>query len=116
VSCTPAAANQVRNIVRQQFQQLATSGIQGFNAIWRNPRATPAAVVAALGTDAAAIFQLAGLNIQTVQAAAAIGGVAPPTIPEVPSSYTLTFNSDGSATLTLTPPSSNTSGGSSATP
>ena len=103
------AANQVQAIIRQQFQQLKNSGLQGYNLIWNNPRATPYQVIAALGTNAAAVFQLANLNIETVTAAANLGGVTPPTLPEVPSQYVLTFNSDGSANLVASDPSSSNS-------
>jgi hypothetical protein len=99
---TPAqtAANQVRAIARQQYQQLAMSGLQGYNLIWRNPKATAAEVVAALETDAEPIFGLAVLNIDTLTSAAAIGGIAAPTVPSVPGNVTLTFDSAGNGTVT----------------
>ena len=107
-SINPAqvAANQVLYIIQSQFQQLARSGQQGFNVIWNNPNASPTDIIAALGTSAAAVFQLAGLNIQTVQAAATIGGTTPPSIPSVPAQYVLTFNQDGSATVSMASSSS----------
>jgi hypothetical protein len=95
-----SAANQVRAAARMHFQQLARSGIQSYNAIWKNPKATPQQVIAALGTDAAAIFKLADLNNSTIQSAAKIGGGTPPAIPGVPAGYTVAFKADGSATVT----------------
>ena len=103
-SVTPAqkAASQILSIAMQQFQQLARSGNFGYNLIWNNPNASPMEVLAALGTNAKAVFELANLNIQTIEAAAVIGGVTPPVIPSVPSDYSLIFNADGSVTLTGT--------------
>jgi hypothetical protein len=94
------AADQVRAITKQMYTTLGRGGLQGYNLIWNNPNATPMEVVAALGTDAAAIFQFAVLNINTIQAAATIGGVTATAIPGIPSAYTIAFNQDGSATVT----------------
>jgi hypothetical protein len=102
---TPAqqAANQLRQITKQSFQQLSNAGIQGYNLLWKNNNATPAAIVAALGTDAAGIFALAQLNISTVTTAASIGGAPIPEIPSVPTGVTVTPNADGTVTLTGSP-------------
>jgi len=98
---TPAqqAAQQIRQAAQQSYQQLAQAGQRGWNLLWKNPLAKPADIIAALGTDAKAIFALANLNITTLSAAAGIGGVAAPAIPGVPAGYTVTFNPEGSATL-----------------
>ena len=98
---TPAqlAAQQIIQIAKQQYQQLSRSGLQGYNLIWNNRNADPEDVVAALGTNALAVFQLAQLNMETVVTAAELGGVTPPSIPSVPSNYTINFNEDGSATV-----------------
>jgi hypothetical protein len=108
---TPAqvAANQVRALAQQQFMQLSQSGQRGYNLIWRNQQASPAEVLAALGTDAELVFQLALLNINTINEAATIAGTTPPTIPSVPSKYELSFASDGTAILADTPDSSSSS-------
>jgi hypothetical protein len=99
---TPAqlAAAQLTNIIKQAFFMLGQSGNSGYNLIWKNPKATPQEVIAALGTNALLIFQLANLNIQTVTQAATLAGTTPPVIPSVPDGWTLTPNSDGSMTVT----------------
>jgi hypothetical protein len=96
---TPAqqAANQVIQIAIQQYRSLQQSGLQGFNLIWKNPRATPEEIIGELGTDAETIFGLASLNIGTINTAAVMAGTTPPTMPEIPAHYELHFNSDGSA-------------------
>jgi hypothetical protein len=104
-----AAANQVRAIIRQQFVQLGRSGLTGYSIIWKNPNATPADILAALGPDASTIFALAALNISTIEQAATIAGTTPPSLPEVPPQWVLTFNPDGSATLAPAASSSSSS-------
>ena len=101
---TPAqqAANNLRQIVVQLFGYLGQGGLAGYNLIWNNRNATPQQVIAALGTDAAAVFQFAELNVNTVGSAATIGGVTPPTLPPIPAGWTLAPNEDGS--MTVTPP------------
>jgi hypothetical protein len=94
-----AAASQVRAIIKQQYISLAQSGMRGWQTIWKNPAAKPAEVIAALGTDAEAIFSLAQINIFTLEDAANIGGGIAPALPGVPSEYQLLFAEDGSATL-----------------
>jgi hypothetical protein len=98
---TPAqlAAQQILQIAKMQFQQLSRSGTQGYNLIWNNRSADPEDVIAALGTNAKAVFELAELNIDTINEASEIGGVTAPAIGSVPSEYSLTFNSDGSANV-----------------
>ena len=112
---TPAqrAANEVRRIANLQFQQLGQSGRQGYNLIWQNATTNPLDVLAALGTDAKAVFMLATLNAATLAEAATIGGEQPPTLPTVPDGYSLTINADGSITATYTPPTSSSSSSSS---
>lgn len=102
VTPTPAqiAAGQIRQIARQQFVQLAAAGLRGFKLIWQNPNATPQQVLAELGTDAAAIFALAKLNIETLTAAAQIGGAPSPQMPSVPEGFSTAVNPDGSVKLT----------------
>jgi hypothetical protein len=99
---TPAqvAAQQVQNLSLSGFRNLQQFGQQGFNLIWNNKNATPQEVIAALGTNAAAVFGLATLNNSTIASAATIGGAPAPTMPSIPAGYTVTFNADGSATVT----------------
>jgi hypothetical protein len=103
---TPAqiAARRIRQISKKQYTALGKAGIAGHNLIWNNHNASPQEVLAALGTAAVAAFQLAALNQSTVVSAAAIAGVTPPTIPSVPTGWTVTPNSDG--TVSVTPPAS----------
>jgi hypothetical protein len=109
---TPAqlAAQQILQIANAQFQQLAQSGQRGFNLIWNNQQATPQEVIAALGNKAGAAFALAQLNIATINSASEIGGTTPPTVPSIPAGFVLSFNSDGTATVTQSSSSSSSSG------
>jgi hypothetical protein len=100
------------NIIKQAFFMLGQSGNSGYNLIWKNPKATPQEVIAALGTNAAAIFGLANLNISTVSSAATLGGAAAPAIPSIPAGWTLTPNSDGSITPTYVAPTGSSNGSS----
>jgi hypothetical protein len=99
---TPAqqAAAQVQQLTTNLFQQLPRTGIQCYNLIWKNRIATPQEVVAALGTNAQAIFELAELNIETINMAAQIGGSTPPSLPALPAGWSVSFPGDGSAILT----------------
>jgi hypothetical protein len=98
---TPAqvAAQQILHIAKQQYLLLSRNGIQAYNLIWKNRIATPQEVVAALGTNAATVFGLADLYASTVQNAAKLDGSTPPSLPAVPSGYTVTINKDGTVTL-----------------
>jgi hypothetical protein len=98
------AAQQVQSLSLAGFRNLQQFGQQGFNLIWNNPSATPQEVFAALGTNAAAVLQLATLNNSTIASAATIGGATAPNMPSIPSGWTVTPNTDG--TVTVTAPSS----------
>jgi hypothetical protein len=99
---TPAqqAAQQIRQQAKSTFMLMNQAGVKGWNLLWKNTQATPADILAALGTDTQAIFTLANLNIATLNTAGSIGGVAALTIPGIPAGYTVTINADGSATVT----------------
>lgn len=62
VEVVPAVrvANQLKQQARTTFQQLVQAFNQGAQTFWKNPRATPAEISAALGTDAKEIFELHG--------------------------------------------------------
>lgn len=94
------AADEIRALASQQFDELANTGLRGWNLLWNNQSAKPEDVIAELGTDLAGVFALATLNIGTVIAAAQIGGKPAPAIPGVPENYTVTVNPDGSGTAT----------------
>jgi hypothetical protein len=51
-------ANQIVNQTRMTFQQLVSVYNEGARSFWANPRATPQEVAAALGTNAAEVFNL----------------------------------------------------------
>lgn len=100
-SAARLAAQQVRQIIAATFRQLADAADRGHRLIWSNPDATPAEVLAELGTDAKAVFQLAQLNGQTIVAAAPIlGADATPTVPGVPAGVSIAFDADGRAAVT----------------
>jgi hypothetical protein len=52
------AATRVKRSTAQLGQTIIQSWEQGFDIIWNNPRATPAEVLAELGTDAVECFDL----------------------------------------------------------
>jgi hypothetical protein len=101
------AANQVVGLASQQFTQLQQAGKSGYTIIWNNPYGlTPQQVISALGTNAKMVFELQALNQSTLMSAANIAGVVAPVLPSIPNGYTLTFNSDGSATVSQSSSSS----------
>lgn len=53
-------ANQLKQQARMTYQQLVQVFNQGAKQFWSNPRATPADIAAALGTDAKEVFELHG--------------------------------------------------------
>lgn len=88
------AANQIRQQCQMTFQQLVRSFNQGSQTFWKNPRATPAEIAAALGTDAKEVFELHGkigamlasVKPEAIQAGAAVVGQ-------------FTYNEDGTVTV-----------------
>ena len=90
------AANVIRQ-ASQLEQQLTQRYLQAYTAVWHDPNSnSPTDIISAMGTQAAAIFnasaQLATLINTT-------GGNVPTTSP---AGWTVTFNSDGSATAVYT--------------
>lgn len=57
------AATQIKRVTAQLTSQILTSWKRGFNLVWANPRATPAEVLAELGTDAAEAFELSAQTV-----------------------------------------------------
>lgn len=67
---------------------------RSYNAVWRNQAATPAAIVAAFGTQAVSVFT------QSAALAAFINGFEPGVVPaSAPAEWSVTFNQDGSAAV-----------------
>lgn len=99
----PAAvrvAQQLKQQVRLTYQQLVGSFNQGAQSFWKNPRATPAEIAAALGTDAKEVFELhakIGALLATIKPEAIAAGAA--AVGE------FSYNADGS--VTVTPPPAN---------
>lgn len=60
VTTAQRVADQIKQQCRMTFQQLVQSFNQGANAFWKNPRAKPSEIAAALGTDAKEVFELHG--------------------------------------------------------
>lgn len=59
VPVSERAANRLRNLTRQTYQQMVSSFNQGSSIFWNNPMgATPQEVADALGGDAKEIFEL----------------------------------------------------------
>jgi len=93
-----AAANQESDR-RIQFHKAC------FDTVWRNPDASPADILAALGTNAAKYFQAASESVRHISEIAAISGltveeVLPATDREMP--VDLVFHEDGTGTVTMT--------------
>ncbi len=90
-----AVADQIVRLGNQTLLQLTATYLRAYDLVWKDP--DPAGVIAALGTQAQAVFThsaalAAFINSfgQTQVAAAA------------PAGWTVTFNADGSATAAQT--------------
>lgn len=97
---TPAQrqANQIKQNVRQTFQNLVVAFNNGSKQFWRNPQASPSEIAAALGTDAVEVFKLhakLGALLADVRPAAIQEGAA------VVGQFT--YNADGTVTITPSP-------------
>jgi hypothetical protein len=94
------AANMLKNQTRQTFQQMVIAFNQGANRFWKNSKATPTEIAAALGADAKEIFEL------HAKLGALIGSVKPEDIAEGISAVgQFTMNEDGTVTvITVTTP------------
>lgn len=90
-------AQQLVQQTRDTFQQLTSVFEMGAQMFWNNPRATPAEIAAALGTDGKEVFQLHAklgallAEIVPEKVAAAVSVVGP-----------FTYNDDGSVAITET--------------
>ena len=62
------AATRVKRSTAQLGQTIIQSWEQGFDIIWNNPRATPAEVLAELGTDAVEAFDLSNATVSLMAA------------------------------------------------
>jgi hypothetical protein len=72
-------AQQLKQQTRMTFQQLVQAFNQGAQQFWKNPRAKPSEIAAALGTDAKEVFELhgkIGALLATVKAEAIAPGAA----------------------------------------
>jgi len=93
---TPAQreAAKIRADAFENFSRLVAAYEYGLKQFWDNPNATPAEIAAALGTDAAEVFQLHG-TLATV-----IRQVKPNADISSASDYgTYTVNADGTVTV-----------------
>src|SRR5579871_4859836 len=93
-----AAAAQLKRLANDQLGQLLNVLTLGFAALWRNRRATPDEILAALGTDAAEVFgAFAATETLAKQLKPGL------TLPAAPRAFTV--NADGTVTLApVTPP------------
>ena len=90
-----AAAQNVKLIGNQLFNQMVKSYMVAFNLVWNNPNATPDKVVTAMGVDAQKVFALSGALATYLVNAGATG--IPTTMP---TGWNYVANNDGSVTLT----------------
>tara|TARA_R110002167_G_scaffold123016_1_gene301870 strand:- start:9912 stop:10256 length:345 start_codon:yes stop_codon:yes gene_type:complete len=71
-SPTIAASVRAKNIIIQSASELSSGIVEtwerGFNLIWRNRQATPAEVLAELGTDAVEVFELSEHTVSFIGA------------------------------------------------
>lgn len=93
VSAAERVARQLKQQCRMTYQQLVQSFNQGAQQFWKNPRAKPSEIAAALGTDAKEVFELhakIGALLATVNAESIAPGAA------VVGQFTM--NADGTVT------------------
>ena len=92
------AANKVIQQGNQLYTTLVSQYMQSYNLVWDNSQATPDKIVAAMGTNANAIFiASAGLAAYLVS----LGASVPLTMPKKAdgTAWNYVANSDGSVTL-----------------
>lgn len=101
-----ATLGDINNAVVNGIQQRVLKYLQLYNLFWNNPYGlAPQDVAAALGTNAAVLFEIAAQEQSVLTAAAAlVGAPLAATLPSPPTGWTVTPNADGS--VTLTPPQS----------
>jgi hypothetical protein len=94
---TPAqkAAAEIQQIIKQTFNMLKMNQTRGFSALWKNSRATPAEIFAALDSSAAEALRLGGIGADALNEA--VAGSCTLALPGG-----VTINPDG--TVTYTPP------------
>lgn len=102
-----AAAKIVASIQRIKTVMIAEHR-NAWQALWNSPgpsglQLSPADVASALGTGALQVFELAQLNVQTLQQASAITGDILPELPTVPPEWQVNPQPDGTVTILPTP-------------
>jgi hypothetical protein len=68
VSPALRATTQIKNRAARLAETIIREWEHGFDALWNNPQATPAEVLAELGTDAAEVFELSAATVQFMAA------------------------------------------------
>jgi len=99
----PTASEQTLQLLRDSvagsYNQLRAAFNNACQLVWENPyKMTPAEVLAALGTDAAALFAYSNAVVGLLNTAAAETG-EPVITAVVPDGVTYTLNADGTVTL-----------------
>jgi len=95
---TPAMrqAAQIKQSARSAYQHLVTVFNNGSKQFWRNPQASPSQIAAALGTDAAEVFEL------HAKLGAFLASIRPEAIQEgIDMVGQFTCNQDGTVTINL---------------
>ena len=62
------ATTQIKNRAARLAETIIREWEHGFDALWNNPQATPAEILAELGTDAAEVFELSSATFQFMAA------------------------------------------------
>jgi hypothetical protein len=83
------------------FNQIVAAYLRQYNAVWNNPNASPDLIVAAMGTQAVAVFEKSAATAAYLVAMGAVDAEGKPTIPTtMPAGWNFQANADGSVTLT----------------
>jgi hypothetical protein len=68
VSPALRATTQIKNRAARLAETIIREWEHGFDALWNNPQATPAEILAELGTDAVEVFELSSVTCQFMAA------------------------------------------------
>jgi hypothetical protein len=88
------AATAVLSASRNHFKNLVAHYLSSYNRVWNNPFASPDKVVAALGTNAAGLFEISSATAAFLNQ---FGANVPATSP---AGWTVVFGADGSGVAT----------------
>ncbi len=89
--------------LNEELSRMVANYMTHYNAVWKNPAATPDKIVAAFGSQGQALFAKAAATAAYLVAMGAVDATGKPTIPTtMPTGWNYVANADGSVTLTKT--------------